>query len=66
MKIPKHWKHIMWEAVSVALKWSRFTAVWWDQIQTEAPDPGTNPGSATIRKHDIIAKVDKHKGVQFD
>ena len=41
------------EAVSLASKWSRFTAVSRDQIQDEAPDPGPNPGLATIRKHDF-------------
>ena len=42
-----------YEAVSVASKWSRFTAVSRDQIQDEAPEPGPNPGLATIRKHDF-------------
>ena len=37
----------------MASKWSRFTAVSRDQIQTEAPEPGPNPSSATIRKYDF-------------
>ena len=49
------WKthYVQWEAVSVASKWSRFTEVSRDQIQDEAPEPGPNPSSATIRKHDL-------------
>ena len=50
--------YVQWEAVSVALKWSRFTAGSRDQIQNEAPELGPNPGSATTRKHDFCVIFD--------